>query len=215
MAHRLLDDESKSPYASEGDKAPQLTSLNDKTIELLEGLTKKQRIFLLARRNTRSDKQASEQANVAYTSAMRWKKDSAFRRVYDAVLEMQHPEQVEEVLAAATDDEQINLLKRGELEDIVRQQLTVYAQQLPRVFERLFDIVINGNDTAALKAMETVGKWFSITPEILQAEQLSTVQQQILKWTQINVYRGEEGGESDHDHRKADIEATFRALPAE
>ena len=183
-------------------------SQDPRLIELLQEVQPNQRDFLLARQHTDSDAQACDAANVSRSSVPRWKKQPLFAEAYGLLIT---PVPDAEELA-----KEIAVADRGEIVNLVRDQMGSYAQRLPQVFERLFSIVQFGGDKDALKAIEVIGKWFGIAPDAMRPEQLSRTQKNILSWTQININRGDGGAEdAERDRGEAEIEGAFVRLPPE
>ena len=162
-------------------------------------LSEKQMTFLEHRREVKTDGEAAKLTGMAQSTASVWKKvdpefAAAYARAMQSKLIEQSPLETPEDVRA-----------------LVAAQMRIYAQHLPASFRRLVNIIQNGSDTNALKAIDLYFKLFRVTPEALQAEELPVVHQQILNWMQVNI------GGKDEDRRagEAEFEGTFRDLSAE
>ena len=184
---------------------------------LQANLTETQQLFLNVRMYRDSDRASAREVGVSPQTVSFWKKDAVFRQAYQAVVQGRAARAVaaKEAKAVVDLESQVQdvVLPQVDVSDmsrLVQTELEANAGLVRKAFHRLASIIEYGSDSQALKAAEVVGKWYGIGPERLAPDKMTLVQQNILQ-----MFGGEQDGESNSQDSERVIDGEFSTLPSD
>ncbi len=170
-------------------------------------LTPKAVEFLECRRTVNKDIKALNITQLSRTSVSRWKQIDAFQQAYWLVTEVEpqikaqqkidavkpletkdvKSEDVSQEAAATPPAESVLLVDPSEIHKIARRQLAILSAKLPRLYEKLFDIAIDGKDADSLRAIATIQTLLDINPQTMNPEEMDEVKRKVIEWTKLKI----------------------------
>ncbi len=171
-------------------------------------LTPKAVEFLECRRTVNKDIEALNITQFSRTSVSRWKQLDVFQQAYWLVTKVEPKIKAQRLIDAAqvleTEDakseddsqeaavilpaEDVFLVDSSEIHEIARRELARLAgQRMPKLFERLWEIVESDRDADALRAIEKVFVLMDINSQTMNPEQVDEVKRKVLEWTKLKI----------------------------